>query len=232
MIGTAAADTVLVAALPDTLHGMIALRVEAVDAAGNRLLYTADPAYRSLARLAVVVAAAEVRADPGRVELMWRVPPGTGAGFPVYRRTIHTDWERAGDAIADPDDDVVRFADAAVVAGRRYEYALGVPTAAGEALAGATLVDVPAARAALFGILPNPGPGNLRVSFSLASNAPASLELVDVTGRRLRRVEVGHLGAGEHALDLGEGLPVRAGVYWVRLRQADVTEVMRAAVIR
>lgn len=231
-IGTSAADTVLVAALPDTLHGMIALRVEAMDVAGNRLTYTADPGFRSNARLAAVVGAAQVSADPRRVELLWRVPSGSSAGFPVYRRTLHTDWERVGEGNADPGGDVVRYADANVVAGRRYEYALGVPTAAGEALAGATVVDVPGARAALFGILPNPGPGNLRVSFSLGSAAPASLELVDVTGRRLRQVEVGHLGAGEHALDLGAGLEVRAGVYWVRLRQSGVTEVMRAAVIR
>src|SRR6185503_16535113 len=129
-------------------------------------------------------------------------------------------------------DGRARFEDDAVIAGRRYAYTLGVPTAAGEARVGVTWVDVPGARPMLFGVLPNPSPGNLRVSFSLGSNAPATLEVIDLAGRRLRRMDVGGMGAGEHSVDLGFGLALRSGVYWVRLEQSGVTQVLRAAVVR
>jgi hypothetical protein len=225
-------DTSLTLALPDTLNGLVALRVEVADAAGNRLTYTADPAYRSMARLALVVGAAQVEATTSSVTLHWRLPAGASGGpFPVYRRGLHTEWAAIG-ATAAESGDRVRFEDPTVVAGHRYEYAIGVPSPSGEARAGDVSVDVPGARPELFGILPNPGPGNVRVSFSLGSNAPATIELVDVGGRRLRRVEVGPMGAGEHSVDLGDGLRLPAGIYWVRLRQSGVTQVLRAAVFR
>ena len=224
-------DSSLVLALPDTLNGLVAIRVEAVDAAGNQLTYTADPAYHSSARLVAVVRAAQVEASASFVTLHWQLPAGANGTFPVYRRGIHTEWAAIG-STAPESGDRARFEDHDIASGRRYEYAIGVPSPSGEVRTGSVWVDVPGARPALFGILPNPGPGNLRVSFSLGSNAPATLELVDVSGRRLRRTEVGPLGAGEHSMDLGEGLRVPAGIYWIRLQQSGVTQVMRAAVIR
>jgi hypothetical protein len=71
---------------------------------------------------------------------------------------------------------------------------------------------------ALDGPRPNPA-RSLRVSFALPSGTPARLEVFDVTGRRMRAVEVGTLGAGRHVLDLGAGAPVPAGQYVVRLAQ-------------
>jgi hypothetical protein len=71
----------------------------------------------------------------------------------------------------------------------------------------------------------------LQLSFSLASDAPARIELIDVSGRRVNAYDVGLLGAGSHSLDLGGGVRVMPGLYWVRLTQAGQSLTQRAVVI-
>ncbi len=68
-------------------------------------------------------------------------------------------------------------------------------------------------------IHPNPAPARTTVEFTLPSSDPATLELIDLAGRRVWSTEVGGLGAGPHALDLGgPGRPLTPGFYFVRLR--------------
>jgi hypothetical protein len=83
----------------------------------------------------------------------------------------------------------------------------------------------------LAGASPNPSGGELHVAFSLSDDQPATLELFDLTGRRLANRAVGGLGPGAHRVSLGpQRLP--AGVYLVRLtRGADVL-LAKAAVVR
>ena len=86
---------------------------------------------------------------------------------------------------------------------------------------------------ALDPVRPNPSRGGaLTVRFTLASEAAASLELLDIAGRRVAGREVGSLGAGRHTFDLGQGQPLAPGLYLVRLRQGASTRVTRAAVLR
>jgi hypothetical protein len=85
---------------------------------------------------------------------------------------------------------------------------------------------------ALEGVRPNPSRGTgLSVAFALPTAAAARLELVDVSGRRLRLEEVGVLGAGRHTVDLAQGRKVAPGLYWVRLTQGANQRVTRAAVL-
>jgi len=86
----------------------------------------------------------------------------------------------------------------------------GVPPGAGAAFA-------------LEGAQPNPATGasGFSVSFSLPGDAPATLELLDLGGRRLLGREVGSLGGGRHTVSWqreSAGLP--AGLYILRLSQA------------
>jgi hypothetical protein len=86
---------------------------------------------------------------------------------------------------------------------------------------------------ALDGAKPNPSRGErLTVAFTLPTAAPARVELLDVGGRRVMDREVGPLGAGRHALDLGAGRSLAPGLYLVRLRQGTNTRVVRVAVLR
>ena len=83
-------------------------------------------------------------------------------------------------------------------------------------------------RLVLAGARPNPAHGVLRIAFALPSTEPATLELIDVAGRRIARRDVGALGPGEHELGLGSP-HLKAGLYFVRLTQAG--EVLNARVV-
>jgi hypothetical protein len=86
---------------------------------------------------------------------------------------------------------------------------------------------------ALAGACPNPAQGSkLLVAFALPTPAPARLELMDVSGRRVLSREVGSLGAGRHTVDLAQWNHVAAGIYWVQLAQGDQRQRVRVAVIR
>jgi hypothetical protein len=90
--------------------------------------------------------------------------------------------------------------------------------------------DVPGA--ALAGPTPNPAVGQFTVAFTLARAGTASLELLDVAGRRLQSLEVGKLGAGTHRIDMAESMALTPGIYFVRLRAAGRVEIRRGVFIR
>ena len=74
---------------------------------------------------------------------------------------------------------------------------------------------------ALHGAQPNPAIGILRVEFTLPSREAASLELIDIAGRRVLRREIGELGPGRHVVTLNPSPRLRAGLYFLRLAQGD-----------
>jgi len=69
-------------------------------------------------------------------------------------------------------------------------------------------------------IRPNPSNRLPAVVYSLPSWAPATLELVDVAGRRVLWQDLGAPGPGSHEMGLGSRTSPGAGVYWLRLRQS------------
>ncbi|HEY3215998.1 MAG TPA: T9SS type A sorting domain-containing protein, partial [Candidatus Eisenbacteria bacterium] len=86
-----------------------------------------------------------------------------------------------------------------------------------------------AARLALEGALPNPARGVISVAFSLPNTERATLELIDIAGRRVARREVGSLGPGRHVVQLGASPRLRSGLYFLRLIQGE--RVLRARVV-
>lgn len=78
--------------------------------------------------------------------------------------------------------------------------------------------------------LDNPSVGGLHVAYSLAGAGPASLDVYDVTGRRVSSHDVGDRGAGSHSVRLAEWVP--PGVYVVRLSQAGRSLSTRVSVVR
>ena len=119
-------------------------------------------------------------------------------------------------------------------AGARYGYRLGLPAEGGETFVGEVWVDVPeAARLALHGMTPNPGPvGEGLVRFALPDGSPARLEVMDVSGRRVFAREVGSLGAGEHVVRLGGTGSLAPGLYLLRLTQGGRTLTAKAVTTR
>jgi len=70
----------------------------------------------------------------------------------------------------------------------------------------------------------------LTFSFSLLDGAPARIEMLDLSGRAVHRIDVGSAGAGRHEAQLStpHGLP--PGIYWLRLKQSG-REVRRSVVL-
>jgi hypothetical protein len=95
--------------------------------------------------------------------------------------------------------------------------------------------DAPAAPAVAFaldGTRPNPAiGGRLMVHFALATGEAATLELLDVAGRRVTGRTVGTLGAGRHSIDLGEGRRLKPGLYFVRLTQGANQRIVRTTLL-
>ena len=84
---------------------------------------------------------------------------------------------------------------------------------------------------ALEGAVPNPARGRWRVAFTLASAERASLELIDVQGRRVTRREVGSLGAGRHLVTF-DSPRLRPGLYFLRLAQGRAARIARLVALR
>ena len=82
------------------------------------------------------------------------------------------------------------------------------------------------------GIHPSPARGAFTVDFSLKGEGPASLEVVDISGRRVLRQDLGGLGAGRHSLRSAEWAPLASGVYVVRLSEAGRSLSRTISVVR
>jgi len=98
-----------------------------------------------------------------------------------------------------------------------------------------TIVGVPSgpvSSLALAGARPNPARGDrLMVELTLGEGAPATLELLDLRGRLVRRVAWSAPAAGRQAIDLAGGARIAPGVYFVRLTQAGAVRIKRTAVL-
>jgi hypothetical protein len=81
-------------------------------------------------------------------------------------------------------------------------------------------------------VSPNPvRTGAPHVSFTLAAAAPAQLELLDVSGRRVVMRDAGTLGAGRHTLELDAGRRLAPGLYFVRLTQGTQAHMRRVVLL-
>lgn len=84
---------------------------------------------------------------------------------------------------------------------------------------------------ALDGLRPNPAIGSLTVSFTLPDARPATIELVDASGRRVRRQAI-EPRAGRHLVTLARAGEVPPGIYFLRLRHPEGERTQRCSVIR
>ncbi|HET9328107.1 MAG TPA: T9SS type A sorting domain-containing protein, partial [Candidatus Eisenbacteria bacterium] len=89
----------------------------------------------------------------------------------------------------------------------------------------------PGASLALHGAVPNPS-RTLNVSFTLPDDKRATLVVYDVSGREVRRQEIGRLGVGRHVVSMGTVPSLAPGIYLIHLIRGDRQMVARAAVIR
>jgi hypothetical protein len=184
-------------------------------------------AANGITRVALSLVGAE--ADPERVRLTWYATENVSAS--VYRCTTGQDWQRIGDVLTDGTGQIV-FEDRAITPGMRYGYRLELVEDGVRVIAGEAWVQVPAGfLLALDGLVPNPATSDPMVSFTLPNGDAATIELVDVAGRRVLSRELTGFAPGRHTLRLDHA-ELATGMYFVRLTQARRSITRRAAVVR
>ncbi len=80
----------------------------------------------------------------------------------------------------------------------------------------------------LRGFLSNPMGQRAAIELRLPDSAPATLDVFDVSGRRLAHRDVGALGAGMHRVELPELGPARPGLLFARLARGNEVCTARA----
>jgi hypothetical protein len=182
--------------------------------------------------VATLVSLVSTEALQDRVRIVWRVVGGAGQAAIVYRREVNGAWISRATVTADGEGRI-SFEDHTVVAGARYDYRVGFEKNGAEEFSGEISLQVPGAPSlALVGLTPSPAQPDVNVSFDLPSAAPATLELLDVAGRRVVSRQVGPLGPGHHVLNIPEARSLSAGLYILRLVQGDRSLTARASIIR
>ena len=83
----------------------------------------------------------------------------------------------------------------------------------------------------LEGAFPTPTRGLLSVAFALPDDAPATLELLDIAGRRVAARAVGELGPGRHVAQLARPGTSASGVYFIRLSHGGRRLVTKAILV-
>jgi hypothetical protein len=170
-------------------------------------------------------------AQPDRVSLVWDIGASSGANAVVERRSPSSDWISLASTTADGTGHI-RYDDRAVEPGARYAYRLELMSAGHVTTTAETWIDVPATLAfALEGAQPNPTRGPLSVAFTLASTARATVDLLDVTGRRVRSQTIESPLPGSQRLSLAGDGPLAPGLYFLRLTQERRTAQTRVAVV-
>lgn len=167
--------------------------------------------------VAVLPSLVSAEAQPGLVRVVWQGPSGQSLVATAYRRDLPGDWRALGIITPDGSGQLV-FEDRDVVAGGSYTYGLGLHDGAREVFAGEITVQVPLGPVlALEGLRPNPAGRDLVASFSLAAKGRATLDVIDLAGRRVLSREVGELGPGAHLENLQPDRRLAPGLYLLRL---------------
>jgi hypothetical protein len=178
-----------------------------------------------------LVSLVSVAALPDRVTLVWHRGEGTLADVTVQRHRESEPWATFARATFDGTGRLT-FEDATVARATRYAYRVAWTESGTEQFSAETWVDVPAAfTLTLEGAFPNPAVDALNVAFTLLRGEPATLALLDVSGRQIASREVGSLGAGRHLVRLDQPGRTPPGVYWIQLTQSERRLTKRAVVI-
>jgi hypothetical protein len=122
------------------------------------------------------------------------------------------------------------FEDQDLAAGKPHRYRLGFEEFGTVRYAGTAQVEVPVMRLALEPVFPNPSSRRLSVRFSVPSGEPATLDVLDITGRRVHRRLV-QVRPGRRTFEVDHGAAMSPGVYWLRLSQGPNSATTRFVVV-
>jgi hypothetical protein len=171
----------------------------------------------------IFVAPGHVQAGNDGVRIEFYSGKALEGTWTSYRRIGSEEWATIG-APEILGRGVLILKDSNVVPGGTYQYRLGAidNTTGEQSFSEIVTVTVPVATTfALEGAVPNPAGRNLRVAYTLGGVSKASIALYNVAGRALKTVDLTGSGVGRKTIDMGDGLSLAPGTYFVRLVQGD-----------
>jgi hypothetical protein len=178
----------------------------------------------------VLLSLASVEADSRSVSLRWFASGSSGAIATVYRRTPDAPWLDVARVAVDGSG-WIRYQDRSVEPGNRYGYTVAVEDGAVEVRVAEAWVIVPRNVAlAIDGVTPDPFDRDLLVAFSLPGEGPATLELLDLSGRVVMHRGV-NTAPGRQTLRLQQGRAIGAGIYFLRLSQSGRSVTHRVCAV-
>src|SRR4029079_785861 len=169
--------------------------------------------------------------DTSHVVLRWGTRGTAPASVNVYRAVAGQSYDLIGSATFDGLG--YTYDDTGIAPGTQYRYALGVNLGAGEQIVGERTVIVPGApipALSFTALHPKPSSATVAAGFVVPDSRPADLVLYDLSGRQIRKITV-H-GAGPHDINLGQGIHLESGRYFVRLSHGDTGITRRLSVVR
>jgi hypothetical protein len=178
----------------------------------------------------VPATASFVRADAhtDRVSLEWRLSDGV-AEVVLERSRDGNEWSELA-RIVPGDLGRVSYEDTDVRPAETLAYRIHFAADGQRIWTVPVWVEIPRAELALR-VLPPTARGRLSLEITLASSEPARLDLMDVSGRRLRSYDLSGYGKDPTRLELELG-DVASGIAWMRLRQGSESRTLRLAITR
>jgi hypothetical protein len=181
---------------------------------------------------AIATASAQAQAD--RADFDWQLPTRARSTVTIERSDDNVHWHTVGDLLPGATD--VAFSDRSVAAGHRYAWRAVVRAGGTRMASAATSLTIPGSSGVdsepvAFGLRLAGGfrPGSIAVSCALPRQAAGRLELFDVKGRVRAALDLSSLGAGEHRVELGQGL--EAGIFFVRLSSGGRRATLKGVVL-
>jgi hypothetical protein len=208
--------------------------LEPDDINGIRFLYPNDE---------ITLESFTAKARGGRVLVAWKTSREENhAGYNLYRQEDAgggADYVKLNKALI-VGRSPYEFGDGGVKAGRAYKYLLEAVELSGQKERfGPVRVKVPTAEKRVFALgqsYPNPARTAATITYSLAEAGTATLEVYDLSGRRVATLLAGAAEAGEREavwnLTADDGSAVPPGVYVYRLRAGGDAAARRLVVSR
>ena len=150
--------------------------------------------------------------------------------FTLYRRdhgTSHSIAVAAGAASA-----TGAFTDRSVAAGKTYDYELVIRSRDGSDFRSPmATVQMPQLRTSLAQNYPNPFNPRTSIAFTLADASRVTLDVFDVSGRRVASLMTGVRPAGRHTIDF-DASSLSSGVYSYRLVAGDFSKTRKMVLLK
>lgn len=168
---------------------------------------------------------------PRRAHLRWRAVSAEPRQTTIERREPPADWSAAAELRVNADS-LLEYEDAGLAAGAVIEYRLAVQTPDGPLYLPVQTARIPAPPPFALRFARYVASGDaLQLHFTLPVDAPVSVEVMDVAGRRVKRLALSVSEAGEHDVRV-PALALASGWYFVRLHQGRDVRGSRLVVVR